>query len=325
MAIFSSCWCCCFFFLHRRLDSVFCLWDLPLALVQCFQKHGGFIKSLPTSRKWERYGLALSYTSIWTHISCCVILLHSWRQPRPQGLSSPTPQRSFIAPFRVGKWKTLERGWSILSLANDSAHLCRTKHKAFPTCHCTLNVSIDLNQLTPRYSAETSLSWKSTCHNNLGSLSCKVLKFISPQVVLDSDLFRMLGVLLFVDVVLLATWMIFHPPSRKIVQTEGIHTVSWCGFPFSFSIPFCLFIHFNHCVVRCSCASLSYRCTDSPGLTYTISFNPRLLLTNFKCMILAVISTYVWDSNPDICDAGEVLYQLSPQGQLRTGGFVGRL
>ena len=52
-------------------------------------------------------------------------------------------------------------------------------------------------------------------------------KFLSPQVVLDSDLFRMLGVLLFVDVVLLATWMIFHPPSRKIVvQTEGIHTVS---------------------------------------------------------------------------------------------------
>ncbi|XP_067042519.1 gamma-aminobutyric acid type B receptor subunit 2-like [Acropora muricata] len=47
------------------------------------------------------------------------------------------------------------------------------------------------------------------------------------KVVLDSDLFRMLGVLLFVDVVLLATWMIFHPPSRKIiVQTEGIHTVS---------------------------------------------------------------------------------------------------
>lgn len=63
-------------------------------------------------------------------------------------------------------------------------------------------------------------------HNNLGSLSYKVLKFLSPQVVLDSDLFRMLGVLLFVDVVLLATWMVLHPPSRNVVQTKGRDTVS---------------------------------------------------------------------------------------------------
>ena len=81
-----------FFFSHPRLDSVFCLWDLPLALVQCFQKHGGFIKSLPTSRKWGRYGLALCCTSIITCISCCVILLHSQKTSFSGSFISHTPK-----------------------------------------------------------------------------------------------------------------------------------------------------------------------------------------------------------------------------------------
>ncbi|XP_068719358.1 gamma-aminobutyric acid type B receptor subunit 2-like isoform X2 [Montipora capricornis] len=46
------------------------------------------------------------------------------------------------------------------------------------------------------------------------------------KVVLDSDLFRMLGALLVVDVSLLVTWMTLHPPSRRVVvQNEGSHKV----------------------------------------------------------------------------------------------------
>ena len=53
--------------------------------------------------------------------------------------------------------------------------------------------------------------------------------YLSPQVVLDSDLFRMLGALLVVDVSLLVTWMTLHPPSRRVVvQNEGSHKV--CNF-----------------------------------------------------------------------------------------------
>lgn len=47
-----------------------------------------------------------------------------------------------------------------------------------------------------------------------------------PQVVRDSDLFRLVGALVFVDVLLLVVWMTLHPPSRKvIIQTHGTHTV----------------------------------------------------------------------------------------------------
>ena len=38
-------------------------------------------------------------------------------------------------------------------------------------------------------------------------------------------------------------------------------------------------------------------------------------------MILAVISNNERESNPDLCDAGEVLNQLNSQSQLRTGGL----
>ena len=99
--------------------------------------------------------------------------------------------------------------------------------------------------------------------------------------------------------------------------TRWVDAVSFLRFQFLFVYLFIL----THCVVRCSCARLSYACTNSPGLPSTISFNPRLILTNFKCMILAVISNNERESNPDLCDAGEVLNQLNSQSQLRTGGL----
>lgn len=45
------------------------------------------------------------------------------------------------------------------------------------------------------------------------------------QVVRDSDLFRLLGALVFVDVLLLVIWMTLHPPSRKVIQPDGAQTV----------------------------------------------------------------------------------------------------
>lgn len=45
--------------------------------------------------------------------------------------------------------------------------------------------------------------------------------FCPLQVVRDSDLFRLLGALVFVDVLLLVTWMSLHPPNRKVIVNEG--------------------------------------------------------------------------------------------------------
>ena len=55
----------------------------------------------------------------------------------------------------------------------------------------------------------------------------ELIKFLSSplQVVRDSDLFRLLGALVFVDVLLLVIWMTLHPPSREVVQTDGTQTV----------------------------------------------------------------------------------------------------
>ena len=52
--------------------------------------------------------------------------------------------------------------------------------------------------------------------------------FLHPplQIVRDSDLFRLVGALVFVDVLLMVIWMTLHPPSRKVlVQTDGTQTV----------------------------------------------------------------------------------------------------
>ncbi|KAL9973239.1 hypothetical protein ACROYT_G019663 [Oculina patagonica] len=46
------------------------------------------------------------------------------------------------------------------------------------------------------------------------------------KVVRDSDLFRLLGALVFVDVLLLVIWMTLHPPSRKVIQPDGAQTIS---------------------------------------------------------------------------------------------------
>ena len=47
-----------------------------------------------------------------------------------------------------------------------------------------------------------------------------------PQVVRDSDLFGMLGGLVLVDVTLLVTWMVLHPPSRQVIIFEEDAKVS---------------------------------------------------------------------------------------------------
>ncbi|KAJ7363242.1 hypothetical protein OS493_011524 [Desmophyllum pertusum] len=46
------------------------------------------------------------------------------------------------------------------------------------------------------------------------------------KVVRDSDLFRMLGALVFVDLLLMVIWMTLHPPSRKVIKTDGAQTIS---------------------------------------------------------------------------------------------------
>lgn len=40
------------------------------------------------------------------------------------------------------------------------------------------------------------------------------------QVVRDRDLFGILGGLVLVDVTLLVTWLVLHPPSRRVVIIE---------------------------------------------------------------------------------------------------------
>ena len=50
--------------------------------------------------------------------------------------------------------------------------------------------------------------------------------FSLSQVVRDSDLFRLLGALVFVDVLLLVIWMILHPPSRQVIShSDGAQPV----------------------------------------------------------------------------------------------------